>query len=919
MDEIHFTQQIQSETEEDGVKITAAETKADTLKPDMVLFTSWLLVSCEISSATVGKYTDILKSLDQKTWEKLGTSIFELRTLKLLHNIFMGYDSGIRLNKDEKKALVYYVTFLLCEYVSFWRQGQWLNSNISPVSDEFEDWLFKHMKFSYYIVKEYMSSLNAINAAMENKNLSLFKIKNIKDIIEQKEYFLHSCDKKGRRILNYYLFYLLDLALYSEERQEEGKVGLGKSHARDFEAWCLKENFSLQVKVLTKEFADRLSQYCVEHRFSPSFDKISLEEQFKAVIDVYTSSEAYDTLLTKDRYRNCIERYGSYLMDRCDAERLMDILDVGRNDAHLPLLVSGDMKTMADGYSKWLKSNNICAVHSSRTYISSLYACDKIAREQFSASFFENKNKREVAYLRFKVARHPKYNSRHLGALRMYVQYLSSYRLISKDEHRKNTQNLLGLVNRRLGGEISLETDADYDKLYSVWQKEYGTGLLYSREDIRTMISRNTMFDSERHVYITKEMFLPEATQCKIFHYIRNYFEAGARLVDYAQIVELIREDGLNIQVKQLQEFLKKFNDGSYVCENKYIQANDSSLQGGDLASEICNKVREQTAPISKDALKALLPSISKDRFNKILTRNNFSALYGVIIPKQGEIFHADLICFTESELFKIKNLMVEELRSKSYVTSLQLFDIVRNVRPNILEEYPFLSPSSSYAVLRHKLGRDFKFNISCVTSEKAMEITDIFMNFCKQHDEFSLSDLLQLAKQLGADSIPFTYIYEISARVSYDLFVNRENLQFETAYIDHLLDAFCPREFTIIGQFSHLDMLPPMNGHPWSIYLLEHYLSFYSCKFSLFSRNYTRRGCYGLIARKATGIQDFNEAVAQYLVNAPVELEFQAVIQHLCHVGILGARRYVGIDTILNKVRELRNIVHTNVRGEPA
>lgn len=909
MDEIYSTPQIQSETEENGVKITAAETKTDTLKPDMVLFTSWLRVSCEISSATVGKYNDILKSLDQKTQEKLGTSIFELRTLELLHNIFMGHASGIELNKDEKRALVYYVAFLLCEYVSFWEQSQWLNDIINPVSGEFENWLCKQMNLSYPAAKDYSRSLNAINDTVENENLSLFDIKSIKAFIGQSQYFLRFRDKKQKKILNYYLFYLLDLALRPEERQEEEKVGPEKSGNQDFEAWCLKrEHLSKKTIALTKEFADRLSQYCVEHFISPAFAKISLEEQFRAVIDVYTSSEAYVTILSE--YRGYLERYSRYLMDCCDTDRLMDILDVGRNDAHLPLLVSGEKKSLVKGYSRWLKSNDICDGHSIRTYISSLYACEEIAREQFSSSFFENKNKGRVAYLRFQVARHPHFSSKYVGALRMYVQYLSSYRLISKEEHEKNTRNLLELLNRRLGGEISLETDTDYDKLYSVWQKEYGTDLLYSREDIITMISQNTIFDSERHVYITKDVFLPEATQRKIFQYLRTCFESGARLVDYAQIVELIREDGLHVQVKELQEFLKKFNDGSYVCENKYIlQANDSSLQGGNLASEICNKVREQTTPISKDALKALFPSISEDRFNKILARNNFSALYGVINPKQGKIFHADLICFTESELSEIKDLLAEELRSQGYVTSQQLFDLVRNVKPNILEEYAFLSPSSLYAVLRHKLGRDFKFNISCVTSEKTMEITDIFVNFCKQRDEFSLSDLLQLATQLGVDSVPFTYMYEISARVSCNLFVKRENLQFDTTYIDHLLDVFCPETFTIIGQFSHLDMLPPINGHPWSIYLLEHYLSFHSCKFSLFSRNYAKSGSYGFIVRKATGIQDFNEAVAQYLAHVPVELEAQAVLQHLCHVGILGVRRYTNIDELLNKARELRNM----------
>ena len=81
--------------------------------------------------------------------------------------------------------------------------------------------------------------------------------------------------------------------------------------------------------------------------------------------------------------------------------------------------------------------------------------------------------------------------------------------------------------------------------------------------------------------------------------------------------------------------------------------------------------------------------------------------------------------------------------------------------------------------------------------------MADVFSNYAKKHDRFSLGELQSLASEL-ATVIYFEQIYENSLRISKEEFVSKNQARFAIAETDAALDRVCAGNYISIQDITN-------------------------------------------------------------------------------------------------------------------
>lgn len=875
-------------------------------------FEQWL--SSRISLNKRAKYSSLLLHIQSSCKQQLGRSLLGEDSVEVILAIISYLISQGKLRKDARIACILYLSFSAQKNTHTESNVLFLSRKLEPKVEDFENWFLSYMGISLTSAKKHIARAEEISQKLSRIGFTLYTVASISELKTLMEYFYDFLDESQIIVLDYYYAYLCCIIKQVSEKtsliknasliNEENKSKLIPS----FESWCLSQSYRKATINTSLDYIKLISRFCVDKGISKDFDELTIEGRTVATFAASTHQEAYVSLMSEAKYQNCIDRYCFYLLDCCDDCLLSEELEKYVDNTRLPLLIMGDRKDIGAKFSLWLKDNNLCEANSARTFVSSLYSCENIAIAQYDESIFNNKNKCRIAYLRYKIIKNRLFKKNYIRPLRLYIQFLSSFNTVSLEEYEKDKVKLNRLINVRFGGQVSAISNSIYEQIYYKWNEEYQTELLYSKEQIVSILQTITIFDSNHCVYITRESFLPENIKNTILKYIHDNIESGCPIIEYKQIKKLLPHKSFSVTLETLRQYLSKYGEGIYICDKKGLRVNGSSKLVKGIPTVICNKLREQTRPVTKQELLAILKTISEDSINKVLAQN-YTLNVGIINPKRGKLFHADIISISKNESSTIINLITDQLNVNYFITTPQLFKIIKEALPSLFKRYPYLTQSSLYSVLRYKLGEYFKFNISCITFSENVDIPSIFQAFCKRSEKFTISELERLEKELGIVGIPFEHIYEISARISFKEFIRKEKLHFDIKHIDDALEYLIGNDFFIINQFHNFHKLPPVHGVVWTSFLLEHYLTFHSERFNLITRGFAKTSSYGFIVRQSIGITDFNEAIAKYLILKNIELDTQFVLSHLYESGVIAARRYSNIGDIIYRVQQIKGL----------
>lgn len=868
-----------------------------------LLFSQWL--SYRYVKKTREKYEECVENIDVRARKVEGFSLLAEQTLQGAVAIVRGLESKTLLNKDERKASVLYLSFLAQKREASESETARLNFPVKPNKIDFEKWLSEYRGFSYAQCKKYIDDVEKISK-------SLYEVRTLLDLQIITYTLLPQLNKSLKRVIDYFFAYLCFCLPKEGKSSDVGdraiKIAVPQATAlKSFEEWCLDQGLTRVTIASMKVFVESLSKYAAFRGLSPDFENCTPLEKLKILFHIFSQSESYVHLLSEFKYHGYIDRYSLYLLSIIPEKQVKMLVGEKQVYVNLPVLIADNGKQIGKLFSRWLKDNGICSDGSARTFVSSLYDCEKIASSEFNSSLFCLENKFQASWTRLQIIDSPNFIGRLYRPLWLYLQFLSSYHVVSNAQFDADKQRFIRLLNKKYNGAFKLLRDRIEPSVLSEWLNEYGDIFPYSNEQLVSVLKELTIYDSNEECYYTKEMVISEEAKIRVKEYIGRAWTAGSPIIDYSQIIKSLSSCLNGVTVEILRQYLALDNSGEYVCESKHLRALKVPKQNrGDIAVYVCNLLRNIGKPITKKELTELASTLSEKSVRIVLGGDSsYGINVGIINPKgaKNKIFHADIINLTKKEKATIIGLINGELLRNVYATASRLYSLVKAELPYLFTRYDFLTRSALYGVLRYKFSQFFTFNISCVTYNRQINIPSIFVSFCEKHNKFKLYDLSKIKVALGAVGIPFEHIYAVAARISRDSFIRRESLNFDVAWIDKVLLAHCPQKIMPINLFTDYNKLPQVKNAEWNIFLLEHYLSYHSKKLSLSKRNFAKGGCYGLIVRKGKGSSDFDTTIIEYLSSRKMEYSRENILSLLFEEGIIAARRYENIDSIIDKL----------------
>lgn len=231
-----------------------------------------------------------------------------------------------------------------------------------------------------------------------------------------------------------------------------------------------------------------------------------------------------------------------------------------------------------------------------------------------------------------------------------------------------------------------------------------------------------------------------------------------------------------------------------------------------------------------------------------------------------------------------------------------------------IVSKYPYIyERNAMFSVigwrdaLKYKLGDKYSFTGNIISAKgKSLSMSDVFSSYAREQGKFTLQELLAFAKNIGS-TVYFDALYENAARISQERFVPKDTVSFQVKATDKILDRFCKGTYLAIPNVTDFGIFPEAS-HPWTSFLLEHYLANHSDRYYLVHGGYNRNVVVGAMVNRRKSYEDFDELVTDVLADSGIPLQKKSALNYLSDNGYIARRSYANIEAILINARARRN-----------
>ena len=575
-------------------------------------------------------------------------------------------------------------------------------------------------------------------------------------------------------------------------------------------------------------------------------------------------------------------------------------------------------------FQRWMVAEQGMAETSSRSYASGVNNCEQLAirlglskYKLYGVSCEEAEQTIEALIQTedYQAANNTQHN-RLRASLTKYMQYLSgdmTYALerqkrgaYGKEKFEEQTpmEDLIEfsqILLEKFPKGYRADSNLDLKRFISYYNAMYGTELDSGDIEIRESIKRKILhvgISYEGHVFAVDGL-LSEDSKEHLLGYVRRSFSQGNRVIYYRALFDEFNDEFLGQRIydeDMLRIYLVHECKGEYVFDNNYI-----SLERNveiDPKEEVKRTLVAHGSPMKTKEICEVLPHLPAERINwELHTNQEF------ICNTWNEYFHVSLIDLSDDELEDISQLILENITDRHFVSGNELIHMVNAKYPALLERFPQFSQIGLRDSIAYYLKDQFAFNGNVISSLKnQLSMSDVFAEFAKSHDRFTLDELNVLKTEMGS-TIYFESVYENSLRVSKDVFVSKTEADFDVAKTDVAIASFCRGAYIPLANVTSFSAFP-YAVYPWNIFLLEHYVASYSADYKLMHVGYNADKCVGAIVKKTAGMDDYNAVIADALAHSDINLNKTDALQYLCDAGYLARRKYSSIDQVLIMAR---------------
>lgn len=446
-----------------------------------------------------------------------------------------------------------------------------------------------------------------------------------------------------------------------------------------------------------------------------------------------------------------------------------------------------------------------------------------------------------------------------------------------------------------------LESALDMKRMRRYYEELTGKALDLNQAILETAI-RNCGIVYDGRLYMPQNM-LSDEMRDQILFFIERCFDEGRSAVYYEAVFREFSEKLLDHNIfnaDMLKAYLTYYVSDQYYMGRSYLAK--EYRDDVDPIDEVRQCLKQYDFPVQVDELCDSLSHITEERIRFILGSNG-----EFVRNSKGEYFHADSLELTKEELENIAAIIDSTIEEHEFISGNELYDAIQTKYPYTFEKNAVFSVIGWRDALKYKFGDRFSFVGNIVSrAGTSLSMSDVFAEYGNGRQRFSIDELEQFAESIGT-TIYFDSLYTNAIRISHEWFTSKGGAKFSVKETDAVLDRFCDGDYIPLQDVKEFALFPE-SSFPWTEYLLEQYVAFYSEKFYLMHGNYNKNCAVGAIVRKTCRFDSFDDLVTDILAHNDVSLQKKKVLDYLAENGYIARRSYTNIETIMINARAMRN-----------
>lgn len=442
----------------------------------------------------------------------------------------------------------------------------------------------------------------------------------------------------------------------------------------------------------------------------------------------------------------------------------------------------------------------------------------------------------------------------------------------------------------------------DFENFREMYELLFDESLPFNDTELETRLRYCGVLYKER--LFPSEGIIDNDTRTKLFEYIDSCFSSGKKVLYYKAIFEDLASDFATCYTLSDEFMLRAYIE--YESEkNKYYffpaYMSTEKNVSIDNTSEVEEFFLGAGKPMATDEVCRALSHIPKDQIIRIITTDS-----RFLRNAKGEFFHTAIFEVTEVELEQIAEIIDSYITQNEYAIWTDVWNEIQKKMPVFLENNLYLSGLGIRNVLAQCFNGKFIFESAVISMpEDRYTMSDIYQLYAKHHSVFTADDIYNLSKELDT-VIYFDSLADVAFRVSHDLFVSKDKINFEIEAIDKVIESFISKEYIRIREIDSFLAFPNV-GYEWNEYLLESFVHSYSKKFTLLNNGFSLNNVAGAIVKKKGSIQEFVDACAAVLADGPISLNKKDALNYLAEVNMITRRSYRDLDVAIRKANQIR------------
>ena len=324
-----------------------------------------------------------------------------------------------------------------------------------------------------------------------------------------------------------------------------------------------------------------------------------------------------------------------------------------------------------------------------------------------------------------------------------------------------------------------------------------------------------------------------------------------------------------------------------------------------DLDRDVLEVLKKSPIPMTYADIQEVMWYIPLDKIKHVLVVTK-----SMVQVEQETYFYSMNLPISQDEITEVNRLIHQALEHRSYITDVELRQLIDDNCPGIAINTSELTTYGLRNCLGYILRDAYSFNGPIISSlGKELSMAEVFAQYCDDREQVTTEELKTLASEMNT-VIYWDSVRDETIRISEDLLLRHDKVDFQIDEIDRVLDDLCDQNYIPlkdIGLFMHFPALCVQ----WNGYVLESYIYKYSKKFKLLHASFSASGFFGAMVRQDSGIEDYRALIVDVLANSNKWEDKNSALELLVEQGYQQRRKYADIEKVVHEAKLLREKIN--------